>query len=356
MANTVACELLNESWKAPRRLHNALRIARGELQPELAQSPHDVVATWGRVRLLRYHTAEPKQDCPILMVPSFINRYYVLDLRPGQSMVEYLSAAGIPVYMIDWGTPGPQDRFTTFEQHTIKWMAAALRAACKDADVEAMHVLGYCIGGTMAAIHAALRPERIAGLVALTAPVNFVDDGILSTWTQTGEIPVERIEEEWGLIPGEFLQGSFLYLQPLSGPKKVQSLADRLWDDAFVEKFLTLESWLNDNVAVPGATYRTLIRDVYEKNGLVEKTLEMDGRTVDLGKITCPVLTAISTSDHIVPEPSARMLNDMVSSEDKTLLALPGGHIGITVGGRAKDGLWKETRDWLLKRPCPPRS
>lgn len=356
MANTSACELLKESWKTPRRVHNALRLAQGELQPALAQTPHEVVATWGRVRLLRYACAEPRQHCPILMVPSFINRYYVLDLRPGQSMVEYLAAAGIPVYMIDWGTPGPQDRFTTLEDHAIRWMGAALRAACKDADVAAMHMLGYCIGGTMAAIHAALRPERVAGLVALTAPVNFHDDGILSTWTQTGEIPVERIEEEWGLIPGDFLQGSFLYLQPMSGPKKLQNLAERLWDDGFVEKFMTLESWLNDNVSVPGATYRQLIRDVYEKNALIKGELEMKGEKIDLGKITCPVLTAISTSDHIVPEPSARMLNDVVGSEDKTLLELPGGHIGITVGGRAKDGLWKETRDWLLARPCPPRN
>ena len=168
---------LDELWKVPRRATNWFRFLRGELTPRLAQTPSREVARWGRVRLLRYETAGPEKACPVLMVPSIINKYYVLDLRPGQSLVEFLSQAGIPVYMLDWGEPAPQDRFTTMEDHIIRWLGAAVRRTCRDASVEKIHLLGYCIGGTFASMYAAVRPKRVAGLIALSSPVNFHDPG-----------------------------------------------------------------------------------------------------------------------------------------------------------------------------------
>src|SRR5687768_15333969 len=182
MEITMDKEILDEAWKMPRRLHNLIRLVKGELAPKLAQTPHRVIAEWGRVRLLKYAVPVPPKGSPVLMVPSIINRHYVLDLRPGESLVEYLVGHGIEVYMIDWGRPGPQDRYATLEDHILRWQGAAVRAACKDAGVAAIHLLGYCLGGTFAISYAAARPAKVAGLIALTAPVNFHDSGILSTW------------------------------------------------------------------------------------------------------------------------------------------------------------------------------
>lgn len=349
-------ELLDESWKAPRRLHNLLRLIQGELTPRLAQTPHRELARWGRARLLKYEPRPPVVACPVLMVPSIINRHYILDLRPGESLVEFLTQCGIPVYMLDWGRPNPQDRFATLEDHILRWQGAAVRAACRDAGVEAIHLLGYCLGGTFAIIHAALRPRRIAGLIALTAPVNFHDDGMLSAWAASDAWNIERLAADFGLIPAELLQGGFMMLNPVSQAQKVRSLVERLWDDGFVERFLALETWLNDNVDFPGATYVRHINDLYRKNQLIKGELVLDGRVVRLEEITCPVLTVISSKDHIVPDLSASLLNEKVSSGDRSLLTLEGGHIGITVGRGARDGLYRETRDWLLARPCPRKS
>jgi polyhydroxyalkanoate synthase len=355
MCCSIPQEVLDECWKTPRRLHNAIRMIKDELKPDLAQTPYTEIATWGRVRLLRYEAASPSHQSPVLMVPSIINKYYVLDLRPGQSFIEDLTQNGIPVYLIDWGTPGPQDRYATLEDHVIKWLGAAIRKACRDADVEAIHLLGYCVGGTFAIAHAALQPERVAGVIALTAPVNFHDEGTLSVWASDPNFDVEQLAESYGLVPADLLQKSFSMLNPLGQQQKMRSLWDRLWDDKFVEKFLALDEWLNDNVDFPGATYVKYIKELYRNNSLIKGEFELDGRPVKLENITCPVLTAFSTTDHIVPGTSASVLHDMVSSEDKTLLPMKSGHIGCTVGGKAKDNLWRVTREWLIARPCPPR-
>ena len=345
---------LDELWKTPRRTINWLRFIKGELTPSLAQTPSREVARWGRVRLLRYETAIPEKACPVLMVPSIINKYYVLDLRPGRSMVEHLSKAGIPVYMLDWGEPGPQDRFATMEDHIVRWLDAAVRRACRDASVEKIHLLGYCIGGTFASMYAAVRPKRVAGLIALTSPVNFHDEGLLSAWAGEPSLDIDRMAEVMGLIPAELLQASFFMLSPSAQISKITALINRFWDEGYVERFLALETWLNDNVDFPGATYVRHIRDLYRGNKLIKGTFCLDGVPVHLEDITCPVLTAISTRDHIVPDPSAAVFHDLVSSRDRTLLKLEGGHIGVTVGRRASDNLWHEVSRWLTERPCQP--
>ncbi|MBI4871563.1 MAG: alpha/beta fold hydrolase [Candidatus Riflebacteria bacterium] len=215
-------ELLDEAWKTPRRLHNLIRLISGELLPSLAQTPCDEIARWGRVRLLRYKVAAARQRCPVLMVPSIINRHYILDLRPGESMVEFLVQQGIPVYLLDWGKPGPQDRYATLEDHILRWQGAAVREACRDAGVSAIHMLGYCLGGTFVAAYAALRPKRVAGVLALTAPINFHDDSLLSVWARSDVWNIEQLANEFGLIPAELLQASFQQLNPVAQLQKLR--------------------------------------------------------------------------------------------------------------------------------------
>ncbi len=356
MLSMPSMDSLNEAWRTPRRLHNALRLAKGELDSDLASTAREEVAHWGRVTLNRYAVTSPKQQCPILMIPSVINRNYVLDLRPGQSYIEYLGQQGIPVYMIDWGDPGPQDRYADLAQHVLGWIDVAVRAACRDAGVEAIHLLGYCVGGTMSIAYTALRPRHVAGLVALTAPVKFqAGEAAMSDWARNEETPAELLDEELGLIPGRMLQSSFLYVQPMSLSRKLRDLAYNLWDDAYLERFLALETWINDPVDLPGPVYRSILRELYQEDRLASGTLVLRGETANLSNIHCPVLTAVSATDHIVPDPSARVLHDLVGSKDTTLLDLPGGHIGITVGRHARDGLWAQSRDWLMARPCPVR-
>lgn len=333
-----------------RRIGNLLKLARKKFDLQLEPTPYEEIANWGRVRLLKYQPRIKTNFKPLLMLPSIINRYYILDLRLGQSYIGFLVDHGVPVYLLDWGVPSPQDRYATMEDHILRWTGAAVRKVCADANQPQLHLLGYCIGGTFAAAYTAVRPERVASLIALAAPFNFHDDGLLSRWSSGDDTDIRRMANHFGLIPSEILQQSFSLLNPVASQKKAYVLYDRLWDDAFVEKFLALEKWLNDNVPFPGETFVRHIQDLYVGNKLIKGEFQLQGQVVQLKNITCPVFSAVATSDHIVPERSAAILNDLVGSKDKKLAQLKGGHIGVTVGRSAEAGLWQQTLDWVAAR------
>lgn len=348
-------EMSAELWKQPKRISNAYRLLMGELKPALAQTPHEELARLGKARLLCYRPTGKTSNSPIVMIPSIINKYYVLDLKPGQSYVEHLVQAGHTVYLLDWGVPGPQDKYLTLSDHVLRFVDAAMRIACEDSKKTSAHLMGYCIGGTFAILYAALRPKRVASLIALTAPVNFHDEGLLSCWASSGFLDIEKLADTLGSVPADFLQSSFNMLMPMAAPAKYRNVAEKLWDEDFLDKFLGLETWLNDNISFPGATYTEYIRRLYEGNELIKGTFTLNGETVNLKSLAMPVLTVTASQDHIVPPASASLLHDMVSSKDKQLLALKGGHIGITVGSKAKEGLYAHTATWLEQHPCASR-
>ncbi|MBK7394710.1 MAG: alpha/beta fold hydrolase, partial [Myxococcales bacterium] len=184
-----------------------------------------------KARLLRYRPrpAGLAAGAPILLVPSLINRHYVLDLMPGKSFVEYLVGLGHDVYCIDWGTPGDEDRYVTFDEIVDGMIGRALAAVCKTSGAERAHVLGYCMGGLMVAIHAAVRPARVASVCAVAAPVRFADDGLLSAWARTPTLDLRVLVDSLGNVPWQLLQSSFQLLRPTLPLSKAVHLLDRAW-------------------------------------------------------------------------------------------------------------------------------
>ncbi|MCA9617741.1 MAG: alpha/beta fold hydrolase [Myxococcales bacterium] len=306
-------------------------------------TPADVVHEENKWRLLRYRPRPEGRAfaTPILMVPSLINRHYVLDLMPGKSFVEWLVARGHDVFVIDWGTAGDEDRYVTFDDICDRAIGRALRVATAKAGAEKAHLLGYCLGGTLAAIHAAVRPDRIATLTLLAAPVAFThDDGLLSRWTRTGSFDLDALVEATGNVPWPLLQASFHLLRPTMNLAKLVGVIDRYWDDEFLDGFFALETWSNDNVSFPGEAYRTYIRGLYRDDGLVQKTFALSGERVDLGRITCPAHVVTFEHDSIVPRTSAAPASEMLRSEDLVSLHQPGGHVGAVVSRKAASRLW----------------
>src|SRR5262249_46859983 len=151
----------------------------------------------------------------------------------------------------DWGTPGPEDRYLSFDDICDGYLARALRVAGKSSPRDKVHVLGYCLGGTLAVIHAAARPERVASLALLAAPVSFIDDGPLAQWTQSPQFDPGAIVDAWGNAPWPLLQGAFHMLRPTLNLSKAVHLIDRAWNDEFLDGFLAVETWGNDNVSFP---------------------------------------------------------------------------------------------------------
>lgn len=331
-------------------------------KPEVGSTPADVVHRENKWRLLRYRPASggPKFETPVLLVPSLINRHYVMDLMPGKSMAEDLVKAGHDVYVLDWGTPGDEDRHLTFDDIVDRYLGRAIRKVAKTSPRGKTHVLGYCLGGTMATIHAAVHQEHIASLLVLAAPVSFSGEvGMLETWTRLSTFKVSDIVEAFGNVPWQLMQSAFTMLRPTLGMSKAVHVIDKAiaadpvnankWDE-FSEGFRALEAWGNDNVSFPGACYVRYIEELYRKDALMGRTFTLSGKPVLLDKITVPTMCIVFQHDNIVPLKNASVLVDTISSTDKVLLELPGGHVGAVVSRSAQKSLWPKMSAFWASR------
>jgi polyhydroxyalkanoate synthase len=333
----------------------AERFARG--RPPVGTTPADVVARENKWRLLRYRARpdrappEPavRHPVPVLLVPSLINRHYVLDLLPGRSFAEAMVADGHDVFIIDWGTPGPEDRFLDFDAVTDRYLGRAVRAACRAAGSEQVHLLGYCLGGTLATIYTAVHPERVASLTALAAPISFHDEGLLSQWTRVRGFDVGALVNACGNVPWPLMQASFHLLRPTMNAAKLVGLVDRALDDEFLDGFFAIETWGNDNVSFPGEAYRRYIEELYQGDALMRGTMTLRGRPARLEAIRCPTLAVTFEHDQIVPPASAAVLLDRVGAEHKARIHLAGGHVGAVVSKKAAQHLWPKLSAWWAK-------
>ncbi len=322
--------------------------------PPVGTTPADVVHTENKLRLLRYRRSTPATFAtPVILVPSLINRHYVLDLLPTKSFAAWLVARGFDVYCIDWGTPGDEDRFLTFDEICDGYLGRALRMTARVAGSEKVHVLGYCMGGILATIHTAARPEHIASLVTLAAPVRFDGEGLLGSWTRSPTFDVGAMVAAYGNVPWTLLQGAFHMLRPTLTLQKMVHLLDRAWDDESLDGFLAIEKWGSDNVSIPGAFHQRYIEDLYQRDLLAKGEFVLSGRPARLDAIRCPTLAVTFEHDNIVPWKSAKELVDRVSSKDKEWLHLPGGHVGAVVSKSASQRLWPKIAAFWEERDAP---
>ncbi|MBX3471883.1 MAG: alpha/beta fold hydrolase [Planctomycetes bacterium] len=313
-------------------------------------TPHTVAWRSGPVTVRRYAPETRATDVPLVFVMPFINRFRVVDLEPGTSLVGRLVARGLEVFVVDWGAPRRIDAGIDFEDHVLRYLPRAL-AATGAAQVD---MLGLCLGGTLSTIFAATHPERVRRLATLVAPVSFADMDLLGLWTDPRWFPVERLTAAFGNMPGPLVNQGFLWQKPMTQLTKLQKAWPRFDDPAFAEFFCLLESWTSDGVDVPGAAYRRLINDLYRGDRLAkgELVLRRGDRAlkVDLGAIRCPVFVASATDDLICPPPAATALLDLVSTPaaQKTHVSVKGGHIAPLVGPKARASLQDPLADYLL--------
>jgi polyhydroxyalkanoate synthase len=286
---------------------------------------------------------------PLLLVPSMINRWYVLDLREGASMARAFVDAGIDTFCLDWGVPEDEDRYLGWAD-VIDRLGRAVRAVRRATGAPKVGILGYCMGGTLAGIWSALHADQVAALINLAGPIDFSKAGFLGEMVDRRYFDAEAIAAAGNMSP-EMMQSGFVALRPTAQLAKWVSFFDRAaFDPRAREGFEALEAWAGDNVPFPGAAYATYIGDLYQKNLLVQGQHHVRGRRVDLAGIRCPVLTVVAERDAICPPAAATALNDHVGSTDKQVLTVAGGHVGAVVGGKASKVLYPTLARWLNER------
>jgi polyhydroxyalkanoate synthase subunit PhaC len=333
-----------------------LSLFRTKLPDWMAATPADVLWQRRSAKLLRYRRPEGQaatHAVPLFIVPSMINRHYVVDLMSGHSLVEHLLQQGLEVYLIDWGKAGAEDRFLDFDSCIRDLLGGAVARACHHAGSDQVSLLGYCMGATMAAIYAALDQRRVASLINLAGPIDFSKGGALFGWTDPRWFDPDLVVDALGNVPAPLMQGAFSWLIPTANASKMLTLIERGEDEQFMRSFRAIETWSNDNVPFPGEAYRKYIRDLFQRNLLIKGEYRVGGEAARLDRITCGVLVLTASKDHIVPGPSATPLCAACGSKDATAVELPGGHVGIVVGSNAAKHLWPTLDRWLLPRSRP---
>lgn len=318
-------------------------VARGQ-EPET--TPRQAVWRRGPLTLWRYASAR-REGRPVLLLPSIINRPYIFDLRPGQSLVEFLSQeAGRDVFMLDWGRPGRLDADLGLEDYALGLLRPALREVLRLSGRDAAHLFGYCLGGTFALI-AATRLPQVASVLALTTPVALSEPGALGTLIDARLLDLTRLAAAWPVVPGPLLWTAFQALDPAGIGRKWRGFQERAPEDAeFRARFLAQEGWLADPVDVTARALVDVVQRLYREDALWQGALELQGRPVRLEEGRCPVLNLIAQGDGIVPPQASRPLAGRWGGP-VTTRELPGGHVGITVGSRARAGMWTTAADWL---------
>jgi polyhydroxyalkanoate synthase len=320
------------------------------LTADVAHTDSEVVYEENKLELHRYDPGERAHGTPILIVYALVNRPYILDLQPDRSVIRRLLDAGFEVYLIRWGEPSRLDTSLGLADYVCRYMDNCVDAVCEEAGVEDVHLLGYCMGGTMSIMYTALFEERVRTLGLMATPIAFEGTGgILERWAAHHDPKVAV--ETYGNLPAELLAVEFSMMEPVENyVTKYIRLYENIEDEAFVENFARMEQWIWDGVDVAGEAYREFVSEVYKQNQLVEDEVALDGRRVVLGDIEVPVLQIVGQYDHIVPAESSTPFNDLVGSEDERLIEFPAGHVGISVSSKAHDRLWPDVCEWYGDR------
>jgi polyhydroxyalkanoate synthase len=316
----------------------------------VGRTPRDLVLRRGRFELYRYRGPEggaAERRKPVLLVYSVINKPYILDLTPGFSFVEHLLRQGLDVYLIEWGPTVRGDRTATVDAYVDEGIRAAVGFVKETTGVASVPLFGHCIGGNLALMYAALHPEDVERVLVLTTPVTAGRGGVVALWTDRVLFPVDEIVDKHGLMPAKLIRWTFVALKPYYEVVKLKIFIENLGHEPALRLFHVVDRWGNDNVDVPAEFFRKFVHEVYHDDRFRRAQTRINGRAVDLGAITCPLLNAAATRDWIVPFESASILNDLVGSRDNRLLPIGGAHVSIMIDPRAYP-LWTRMSDFLL--------
>ncbi|MBP7242501.1 alpha/beta fold hydrolase [Amaricoccus sp.] len=324
----------------------------------------DPPAIWseGGARLLDYGQAPEATDPdgpPVLVIPSLINRAYVLDLDRPWSMLRWLAAQGLRPALLDWGEPGRAEAGFALDDYGARRLEPAL-ARLREASGRAPALVGYCMGGTLAAGLAARRPEGVSALAVLGAPWDFASTrgiaGQLRAMVRAGgparvERQLDTLGEAFGFVPVSTFQGLFALVSPMQATLKFQRFARLDPASAAARHFVALEDWLADGVAMPAPAARNLLVDWQIRNATATGGWRFLGAPVDPTAIRAPTLVLAGARDSIAPAqlalPLARAIPGARALEPRT------GHVGMIVGSLARQEVWRPLAAFLHAHAAP---
>lgn len=337
------------------KCQEGIQIALDSVHVPTGQTPKEVIWTKNKARLYHYEPAREKRfPVPLLCIYALINRCYILDLMPGNSLIEYLVHQGFDVYLLDWGIPGEEDKDLTFDHYVLDYITRAVKKVLRHANARECSILGYCMGGTMSAMYTALSPDHSPkNLILLTTPIGFAPEsmGLYGIWMSEKHFNPDLLVEAFSNIPGEVINTGNRMVKPVANYVSIYvTMWDRLLHDKPMSTLIAMNQWVNDGVPFAGKAFLQWIRDFYQQNKLVRGEIYLRGQRVDLSQISCPVLNIAGEKDYICTPPQAEAIMSLIQSQDKEFCVLNAGHVGLLTSADAKKKLWPKISTWLETR------
>jgi polyhydroxyalkanoate synthase len=302
------------------------------------ETPAAVIWEEGTTRLLDYGRGKGGQ--PVLVIPSLINRYYILDLLPGRSFLTFLQGGGFRPLVVDWGAPGEAEREFALDDYIVGRLDRILTAIGSGP----VAVVGYCMGGLLALAMAARRQRDVAGLALLATP-----------WDFHAERPEQArligtvidVAASGDTLPLSVIQGLFLSLDPFLGERKFARFSQLDPASEAARDFVALEDWLNDGVPLASGVARDCGGAWYRDNAPARGQWRVAAEPIVPQRLDMPALVVVPRRDRIVPPRSAETLGIVLPGA--ILMRPPLGHIGMMAGTHAPAQVWQPISEWLQR-------
>ncbi len=347
---------LNESFRFLRGVCNLPRMWRGAGHHRGFATAHRVVLTNGPMRLLQFHRQDaPMWAEPLLICSAPVSRPGFLDLGGDRSVVRQMLAAGFDTYLIDWGVATAADqrlRLSDLVDGVLKSVVQFIRQRSR---MPHFHLMGYCLGGTLATIFTALFPSVVKDLVLMSAPIDLGEENtLLKVWANQGSVDVGAALTAFGNCPGALLRSVFALVDPIHNLYgKYDELAARMHDVDYVDDFVALQRWANARVPVAQGVFRDVVELLYQRNLLARGKLTIHDVPVRLDRINCAVLLLTAIADRLVAPQSTTGLVARICSRDVKTLSLEGGHESLVISPQAHQCLWPDAAQWIADHSTP---
>ena len=314
------------------------------------ESDAPVIWREGTTRLLDYSPNDLRgngEGVPLLVIPSLINRAYILDLEPERSFLRFLAGEGFRPYLVDWAEPGNAEREFSLDDYITGRLSRALDIVTRHAKAEPV-AIGYCMGGLLALGLAQQRQSDLAGLALLATPWDFHAERIEQASLIGAMTPqFDPLLTLLGELPVDVIQALFAALDPSLTLRKFLNFAALDPASAKARQFVALEDWLNDGVALAAPVARETLGEWYGANATMRGQWKLASGPVRPAAIRLPTIAVIPDQDRIVPPASALALANAIPTCE--VLRTATGHIGMMAGAKALGDVWQPLASWLRR-------